>query len=58
MITCEKLEQSRNKTIVKNSDKPIQEKTVDILFKNKNNQETAIIIKNMWDLRRRLKDVK
>ena len=56
MIICEKLEQARNKTIVKNSDKPLQERTVEILFKSSNIQETAKMIKNMWELRKGLRD--
>ena len=56
MITCEKLESARNKTIVKNTNKPVQERAVEILFKSKNIQEIAMMIKNMWELRKRLRD--
>ena len=56
MVKCEKLESERDRRIVEDTDKPIQERTIEILFKSKSNQETAIMIKKMWDLRKRLRD--
>ena len=56
MVTCEKLESKRERRIVGVTDKPIQERTVEIIFKSESNQETAMMIKNMWELRKRLRD--
>ena len=56
MVKCEKLESERDRRIIEDTDKPIQERTVEILFKSKSNQKTAIMIKKMWDLRKRLRD--
>ena len=33
-----------------------EEKTIQILFRNKNYQETAIMLKNMWNLRKKRRD--
>ena len=56
MVTCEKLESKRDRRIVEDTDMPSQEKTVEILFRSENYQETALMIKNMWNLRKRLRD--
>ena len=34
----------------------VEDKTIQILFRNKNHQEVAKMIKNMWNLRKRMKD--
>ena len=56
LVECKELESERDRRIVEDTDKPIQERTVEILFKSESNQETAMMIKNMWELRKRLRD--
>ena len=33
-----------------------EDKTIQLLFRNKNHQEVAKMIKNMWNLRKRMRD--
>ena len=56
VVKCKKLDSERDRRIKEDPDMPAQEKTVEILFKSENYQETALMIINMGNQRKRMKD--
>ena len=56
LVKCTKLESERSKRIMEGTAIPAQEKTIEILFRNNNHQEIALMIKKMWNLRKRMRD--
>ena len=56
LVKCKKLDSERDRRIKEDPDMPAQEKTIEILFKNENYQETAKMISNMRNLRKRQRD--
>ena len=56
LIKCNKLEEKRNPRMMEGSQMNAEDKTIQILFRNKNHQEVAKMIKNMWNLRKRMRD--
>ena len=56
LVKCTKLESERNQKIMEGPEVPTEEKTIEILFRNKNHQEVALMIKKMWNLRKRMRD--
>ena len=56
LIECNKLEEKRDPIIMEGPQMTAEDKTIQILFRNKNHQEVAQMIKNMWNLRKRMRD--
>ena len=56
LIKCSKLEEKRDPRIMEGAQMNAEDKTIQILFRNKNHQEIAKMIKNMWNLRKRMRD--
>ena len=56
LIKCSKLEEKRDTSIMEGEQMNDEEKTIQILFRNKNHQKIAEMIKNMWNLRKRMRD--
>ena len=56
VVECPELEGKRNKELMKGPPMSSEEKTIQILFKNKKYQETAVMLKDMWNLRKKRRD--
>ena len=56
LVECTKLEWERNPMIMEGPHVPTEDKTIQILFRNKNHQELVLMIKKMWNLRKRMSD--
>ena len=56
LIKCNKLEEKGNPKMMEGSQMSAEDKTIQILSRNKNHQEVAKMIKNMWYLRKRMRD--
>ena len=56
LVEYQKLEEKRNPSIMEGPPMSSEEKTIQILFRNKNHQEIALMLKNMRNLRKRMKD--
>ena len=56
LVECQKLEEKRNPSIMEGPLMLSEEKTIQILFRNKNHQKIALIVKNMWNLRKKMRD--
>jgi len=56
LIECSKLEEKRDPKIMEGLQMNAEDKTIQILFRNKKHQEVAKMIKNMWNLRKRMRD--
>ena len=56
LVECHKLEEIINPSIMEGPPMSSEEKTIQILFRNKNHQEIALMLKNMWNLRKRMRD--
>ena len=56
VVECPGLEGKRNKNLMEGPPMTSEEKTIQILFKSKNYQETALMLKDMWNLRKKRRD--
>ena len=56
LVECHRLEEKRTPLIMEGPPMSAEEKTIQILFKNKNHQEIALMLKNMWNLRKRMRN--
>ena len=56
LIEFHKLEEKINPLIMEGLPMSADGKTIQILFRNKNHQEVALMLKNMWNLRKRIRD--
>ena len=51
VVKCQELEGKRNPKLMEGPPISSEVKTIHILFRNKKHQETAIMLKDMWNLR-------
>ena len=56
LVECHKLEEKRNPLIMEGPQMSVEGMTIQILFRNKNHQEVALMLTNMWKLRKRMRD--
>ena len=56
MVKCQELEGKRNPRLMEGPPMSSEEKTIHILFRNNKYQETATMIKDMWNLRKHRRD--
>ena len=56
LIKCRKLEEKRDSRMIDGTRINAEDKLIQLLFINKDHQEVAKMIKNMWYLRKRMRD--
>ena len=56
LIKCRKLEEKRDPRIIDRTQMNAEYKTIQLFFMNKDHQEVVKMIKNMWYLRKRMRD--